>query len=147
LTSDVNSWDNIIDLDRMWVELKRIGKENTPFIFFCSIMLASKLISSNPKMFKYDLVWCKSKATNQVHGYPTAGRTYNSMWDVQHRLPIFTKSKKSKSWFAAGWYRVKSGRRWQTCQDPKLIVLQRYPYAGPFLTKEAADEHTSTTLC
>lgn len=91
--------------------------------------------------------FAKSKATNQVHGYPTAGKTYNSMWDVQHRLPIFTKTKKSKSWFAAGWYRVKPGRHWQTCQDPKLIVLQRYPYAGPFMTQEEADEHTSTTLC
>lgn len=90
--------------------------------------------------------FAKSKTTNQVHGYPTTGKPHNSMWDVQHRLPIYTKTKKSKSWFAAGWYQVKPGRHWQVCQDPKLIVLQRYPYAGPFMTKEQADEHTSTTI-
>jgi hypothetical protein len=78
-----------------------------------------------------------------VHGYPSQGRAYNPVWDVIQKLPIYTKTKKSKSWFSAGWYRVKKGRNWATVQDPKLIVLQRYPYQGPFYTKESADDHTS----
>lgn len=78
---------------------------------------------------------------NQVHGYSTASRVYNPMWDVKMKLPIYTKSAKSKSWFAAGWYRVKKGRSWAVTQDPKLIVLQRYPYAGPFHTQAQAETH------
>jgi hypothetical protein len=73
-----------------------------------------------------------------VHGYPAAGRVYNPMWDVPQKLPVYTKSNKSKSWHAAGWYTVKKGRKWAAMQDPKLIVLQRYPYQGPFHTKEEA---------
>jgi hypothetical protein len=78
---------------------------------------------------------------NLVHGYPTSGRVYNPMWDLQQKLPIYTKTNKSKSWFAAGWYRVKKGRNWATVQDPKLIVVQRYPYQGPYYTREEADNN------
>lgn len=80
-------------------------------------------------------------ATNSVHGYPSAGRVYNPMWDLQQKLPIYTKTNKSKSWFAAGWYRVKKGRNWATVQDPKLIVVQRYPYQGPYYTREEAENN------
>ena len=76
--------------------------------------------------------------TRSVHGYPTAGRVYNPMWDVPQKLPIYTKTNKSKSWHAAGWYTVKKGRNWAAMQDPKLIVLQRYAYHGPFHTKDEA---------
>jgi hypothetical protein len=71
-----------------------------------------------------------------VHGFPVAGRCYNPVWDVVHHLPIYTKTSKSKSWFAAGWYSIKRGRNWKVVQDPKLIALQRYPYQGPFKTKQ-----------
>ena len=78
-----------------------------------------------------------SKPDNTVvHGFPVAGRCYNPVWDVVHHLPIYTKTAKSKSWFAAGWYSIKRGRTWKIIQDPKLIALQRYPYQGPFRTKE-----------
>jgi hypothetical protein len=79
-------------------------------------------------------------AKNLVHGYPTVGKIYNPVWDVKMKLPVYTKTAKSKSWFAAGWYRVKKGRSWVTVQDPKLIVLQRYAYAGPFESQEQADK-------
>ena len=85
----------------------------------------------------------KITAADSVHGYPTGVRTYNGMWDVQRRIPLFTKSRKSKSWYAAGWYVVKQRREWEVIHNPKLITLQRYPYQGPFYTQEQANEHKS----
>lgn len=82
-----------------------------------------------------------NKTENTVHGYPVAGRAFNPMWDIKMKLPIYTKTNKSKSWFAAGWYGVKKGRSWTVVQDPKLIVLQRYPYSGPFFSQEQAQQH------
>jgi hypothetical protein len=88
-----------------------------------------------------NIVFAKEETTSKpdntsVHGYPVAGRCYNPVWDVVHHLPIYTKTAKSKSWFAAGWYSIKRGRNWKIIQDPKLIALQRYPYQGPFKNKE-----------
>jgi hypothetical protein len=83
----------------------------------------------------------KIKATiSQVHGYPVAGRIHNPLWDIPKKLPLYTKTNKSKSWFAAGWYKVKKGRNWSVMQCPKLILLQRYSYQGPFYNKEQAEQ-------
>ena len=79
--------------------------------------------------------------TDWVHGYNTGCRALNPVWDVKNKLPLFTKNTKSKSWFAAGWYRVHRGRTWTTMLAPKLIVLQRYAHTGPFLTQETADNY------
>jgi hypothetical protein len=84
-----------------------------------------------------------STTVAHVHGYPVSGRVYNPMWDVPQQLPVYTKTNKSKSWLAAGWYNVKKGRHWRTLQSPKLIVLQRYPYQGPFYSEQEAHDHTS----
>jgi hypothetical protein len=89
----------------------------------------------------------KPKVTvDQVHGYPVSGRVYNAMWSVAQQLPVYTRTAKSKSWFAAGWYRVRRGRNWLTMLSPKLIVLQRYAYAGPFHSESDANDHTSTEI-
>ena len=85
-------------------------------------------------------------AQDQVHGYHTHGQVHNPMWNVTQQLPVYTKTAKSKSWFAAGWYRVRRGRTWTTMLAPKLLVLQRYVYAGPFLTQQQADDHTPTEV-
>jgi len=56
------NWDkDIINLDKMWVEIKRIMKPNAIIIFFCTAKFGYKLIHSNPKWFRYDLIWKKSR--------------------------------------------------------------------------------------
>ena len=75
---------------------------------------------------------------DHVHGYPVSGCVYDPMWDVRQQLPVYTKTTKSKSWFAAGWYNVRRGRQWRSVLAPKLILLQRYPYQGPFYTQQDA---------
>jgi len=78
------------------------------------------------------------KKENQVHGYPTTEYPHNAMFDIRYQLPLWTQAENSKSWFAAGWYRVQQHRDWTIMQCPKLIVLQRYNYKGPFYTADDA---------
>lgn len=78
----------------------------------------------------------------QVHGYDTGCRAYNPVWNVQMRVPLFTRQPKSRSWQAAGWYLVKKHRTWQVMRNPKLILLERYPYQGPFHSQEAAHDQS-----
>jgi len=66
-----NNWDVCIDLNKMWEQLKRIAKENTAFIFFTTTKFGYKLIQSNEKWFRYDLVWEKC---GQGVGYLNANR-------------------------------------------------------------------------
>jgi hypothetical protein len=72
---------------------------------------------------------------NEVHGYPTNGLPHNSMFDIKRKLPIFTKSKDSKSHYCAGYYVIRFDKGWVKSFCPKLITLQRYDHRGPFKTE------------
>lgn len=80
-----------------------------------------------------------AKIENQVNGYHTTARPYNAIYDVRHQVPLWTREPRSKSWYAAGWYRVKQGRTWTVSECPKLIVLDRYEYQGPFKSRGEAE--------
>ena len=54
-------WDSVIDLNEMWKHIKRIMKPNAVIIFFTTAKFGYSLIHSNPKWFRYDLVWEKSR--------------------------------------------------------------------------------------
>lgn len=102
--------------------------------YFPSIKLLSK---------QYNIVFEKAERKkalqeDNIWGFPTAGKNYNALFDVQKYLPIYTKTKVSKSYFGAGYYAVKLNNIWVRQYCPKLIMLNRYEYCGPFSTQEAA---------
>ena len=55
------AWDSCIDLEKMWVEIKRMMKPSAVICFFCTTKFGYTLIKSNEKWFKYDLIWKKSR--------------------------------------------------------------------------------------
>ena len=57
-------WDSIIDLDLMWRQLKRVIKPNGAIVMTAANPFTSVLIASNLSMFKYSLVWKKSKISH-----------------------------------------------------------------------------------
>ena len=82
-----------------------------------------------------------AKETHDVYGYPCDYKANNILWDVPKKLPVFTKGNKSKSFFCAGYYIVKFNNGWVKSYCPKLITLNRYPYAGPYQTLEEMQEN------
>jgi len=72
---------------------------------------------------------------NEVHGYPTSTAPHNPLYDVQKKLPLFTKSEDSKSHYCAGYYVIRFDKGWVKSFCPKLITLQRYEFKGPFKTE------------
>ena len=101
---------------------------------FPSIKLLSK---------KYNIEFVKQEKTIKekgdsydVYGYPSKHRPYNQVLDVQRRLPIFTKTAKSKSFFCAGYFIVRFTGNWVRACCPKLITLNRYEFQGPYRTQE-----------
>lgn len=74
---------------------------------------------------------------HEVNGFATDSLPYNAVYDVQKRLPMYTKQRKSKSWFAAGYYQIRQDNSWETVFCPKLILLQRYEYRGPVHAPDA----------
>ena len=71
---------------------------------------------------------------NDVYDYPSKFVPYNMVFDVKRKLPLFNKSKKSKSLYCAGYYIIKFEKGWVRSYCPKLLTLERYPFKGPFRT-------------
>ena len=76
--------------------------------------------------------------------YPTTSKVYNSVLDIKRKLHLFTKTPKSKCYHAAGWYTFTQGVEENIVFCPKYIFIQRYPYQGPFKTKEEAEALINT---
>lgn len=74
--------------------------------------------------------------SKNVYGFPINGKSFNEVWDVQRKLPIYSKTAKSKSLFCAGYYLIKLNGAWSAHYCPKNITLSRYQYLGPYKTKE-----------
>ncbi len=57
-------WDTVIDLERMWAEIKRIVKDKAAIVLTASQPFTSVLVCSNLKMYRCSWIWKKSKASN-----------------------------------------------------------------------------------
>lgn len=62
-------WDSVIDLEKMWKELKRVIKPNSAIVLFAAQPYTSVLIASNLKMYKYNWVWKKSQAVGHLNAW------------------------------------------------------------------------------
>lgn len=56
-------WDEEIDLKQMWMQYERIIKDNGVICLFAQTKFFIKLVNSNEKLFRYDLVWDKVLVT------------------------------------------------------------------------------------
>lgn len=103
----------------------RIKDDHQEFKTIRTIKNRTKILFEEPVKKK------RTKKSCDVNGFATDCAPYNAIYDVQRRLPIYTKKNKSKSWFAAGYYQINANGSWETYFCPKLILLQRYEYRGP----------------
>ena len=70
--------------------------------------------------------------------YPTTSKVFNSIFDIKRKIHLFTKTQKSKCYYAAGWFAIQQGQEMEAIFCPKYIFVQRYPYHGPFKTETEA---------
>ena len=64
-------WDKEIDLDALWAQLLRVCKPNAAIVLFGQGLFSAKLIMSQPKLYRYSLVWDK---INRPTGFLDARR-------------------------------------------------------------------------
>ena len=81
-------WDKHINFNVMWEHFNRILKDEGNVVLFASQPFTNKLINSNLNMFRYEIIWVKSRPT----GFANAN--YRPMKKHENIL-IFTKSSTS----------------------------------------------------
>lgn len=75
-----NKWDNIIDLDKMWIEIKRLLKDSGIVLFFATTKFGFEIIKSNTSWFRYDLIWEKSWAQGYLRAKKAPLRNHEMIY-------------------------------------------------------------------
>ena len=60
-------WDVALPFDKLWEQYKRVIKDNGAIVLFAKQPFTSKLILSNEKMYKYNLIWKKDNHDNPLN--------------------------------------------------------------------------------
>ena len=91
-------WDSVIPFEPLWEQYKRIIKDNGAIVLFGSEPFSTELRHSNMKMFKYDWIWEKTKASGFLNAKKSPLRahevisvfyknqpTYNPQYSFGHK--------------------------------------------------------------
>lgn len=84
-----NKWDSVIPLADLWNQYHRIVKDNGAMIFTGSGLFTAQLMLSNPKEFKYTMVWIKSKATNFLNAKKQPLRKHEDIVVFYRKQPTY----------------------------------------------------------
>ncbi len=84
-----NQWDSVIPLDELWDQYERIIKNNGVIALTSQGIFTAKLILSNEKLFRYKIVWEKSKPTNFLNAKKQPLRAHED-------ICIFYKNHKNR---------------------------------------------------
>ena len=93
-------WDTVIPFNKLWEQYERIIKDNGAIVLTASQPFTSALVMSNPKLFKYEWIWEKNKASNFLNSKFQPLKSHES---------ILVFSKKASSY--KGNYEILSTKR------------------------------------
>ena len=88
-----NKWDTVIPLSDLWNEYNRIITDNGAIVLTSQGMFSAKLMVSNEKMYKYNLIWEKSMPTNFLNAHTMPMRIHEEILIFYKSLPIYNPQK------------------------------------------------------
>lgn len=125
-------WDAVIDIPKMWKELKGVSLPRTPVLLFCQQPFTSVLGSSNLKRLRYSWVWEKTQPTGFLNTRRMPMKAHEDILVFYDRLPKYNPMKtgghKRKVVMAVHQLKCEQGeiyRRHDNYRD--YVSTERYP--------------------
>lgn len=84
-----NKWDEVIPFDKLWAQYNRIIKDNGAILLFAQGKFYVNLVSSNMKMFRYDLVWDKELVSGFLNAKRMPLRRHEQVAVFYKHLPTY----------------------------------------------------------
>ena len=88
-----NQWDSVIPLDKLWLQYKRIIKENGAIVLFSQMPFTAILACSNLEMLKYEIVWQKEHATGFLNSKFAPMKIHENILVFSKSSACFVKDK------------------------------------------------------
>ena len=87
--SEGGKWDSIIPLEPLWEQYNRIVKQKGSIVLFAQGMFTARLMMSQPKKWRYNLVWDKVRATGFLNANRMPLRYHEDICVFYSKLPIY----------------------------------------------------------
>lgn len=88
-----NKWDSVIDLRTLWAEYERIIKESGAIVLFGQDKFSAKLMLSNEKLHRYNLIWEKTTPTGFLNAKKMPLRSHEDILVFYKKLPTYNPQK------------------------------------------------------
>lgn len=82
-------WDRMIPFEPLWAQYERIIKDNGAIVLFAQGMFTAQLMMSNPKMWKYNLIWEKGRATGFLNANRMPMRSHEDICVFYHKQCVY----------------------------------------------------------
>ena len=82
-------WDKQLSLEELWKHYKRIIKPQGVILLFAQGMFTAKLMMSNEKWWKYNLIWDKVLATGFLNAKRQPLRSHEDICVFYNKTPIY----------------------------------------------------------
>lgn len=86
-------WDSVLDLKKMWKELKRIIKPNGAILLCAQTPFDKVLGVSNLNMLKYEWIWEKTTATGHLNAKKMPMKAHENILVFYDKLPTYNPQK------------------------------------------------------
>ena len=88
-----NSWDVIIPFDKLWEQYLRIAKPNAAICLHADGMFMADLMKSQPKLWRYNLVWDKKLISGFLNAKRMPLRRHEEICVFYRQLPTYNPQK------------------------------------------------------
>lgn len=88
-------WDRVIPFEPLWEQYKRVIKDNGAILLFCQGMFTAQLMMSQPKLWRYNLVWDKCRTTGFLNANRMPLRQHEDIAVFYKSLPVYHPQMKS----------------------------------------------------
>ena len=82
-------WDQKIPLAPLWEQYLRITKPDSPIILFAQGMFTAELVLSQPKLWRYNLVWHKDRVSGHLNANRMPLRQHEDILVFYRKLPVY----------------------------------------------------------
>ena len=82
-------WDQKIPLAPLWEQYLRITKPDSPIILFAQGMFTAELVLSQPKLWRYNLVWHKDRVSGHLNANRMPMRQHEDIVVFYRKLPVY----------------------------------------------------------
>jgi site-specific DNA-methyltransferase (adenine-specific) len=86
-------WDSVLDMARLWEQYERVIKDNGAIVLTASSFFTFVLYNSNPKLFKYKMVWDKNFKVGFMDANRRPMRQHEDILLFYKKPPIYNPQK------------------------------------------------------